>query len=232
MSKKVAIVQSNYIPWKGYFDIIANVDEFILYDEVQFTKRDWRNRNKIKTAQGLCWLTVPVLTKSNFSQKINETKIDGVLWKKKHRNALKVNYNKAAHFDEIFALLEDFFHNQKSEMLSDLNSSLITMVCGYLNIKTKISSCSNFILEEEKNQRLISICEQAEADIYVSGLNARKYIDLQKFTNSGIDIEWCDYQGYPEYDQLWGKFIHEVTILDLLFNCGKNSTSFMKYVLQ
>ena len=83
MSKKVAILQSNYIPWKGYFDIIADVDQFILYDEVQYTKRDWRNRNKIKTAQGLVWLTIPILTKSNFYQKISQTKFDGFLWKKK-----------------------------------------------------------------------------------------------------------------------------------------------------
>lgn len=230
MSKKVAILQSNYIPWKGYFDIIADVDQFILYDEVQYTKRDWRNRNIIKTSRGPAWLTIPILTKSNFYQKISQTKFDGFLWKKKHWNSLRVNYKKSKYFDEISEMLYDFFHSNNSEMLSEINFSLITIICEYLNIKTKISSCTEFSLEKEKNQRLISICEQTEADIYLSGYSAKEYIDMQSFTDSGIKIEWFDYEGYPKYEQLWGKFIHEVTILDLLFNCGKKSPSFMKKV--
>ena len=133
-------------------------------------------------------------------------------------------------FDEISEMLYDFFHSSNSEMLSEINFSLITIICEYLNIKTKISSCTEFSLEKEKNQRLISICEQTEADIYLSGYSAKEYIDMQSFTDSGIKIEWFDYEGYPKYEQLWGKFIHEVTILDLLFNCGKKSPSFMKKV--
>jgi hypothetical protein len=229
MSKKVAIVQSNYIPWKGYFDIIANADEFILYDEVQFTKRDWRNRNKIKTPQDLLWLTVPVLTKSNFLQKISQTKINGNAWKKKHWNALRVNYRKARFFDEISELLEDFYQAREFEFLSDANRHLIDLICDFLDISTRISSSVDLNLPEEKNQRLISICKQVKADVYLSGKRAQGYIDLDAFSNAGISIEWFDYDGYPEYDQLWGDFVHEVSILDLLFNCGKSSHTFMNF---
>lgn len=228
MSKKVAILQSNYIPWKGYFDIIAHVDEFILYDEVQFTKRDWRNRNKIKTPQGLQWLTIPILSKNNLYQKINETKINGELWKKKHWNSLKVNYKKTKYYEEVSTILFDFYHQKNFRNLSDSNSYLIYLVCEYLKIDTKISSSSILDLAADKNQRLVSICEQVNADIYITGKKAQNYIDLNYFNNSGIKVEWFDYEAYPEYDQQWGDFIHQVTILDLLFNCGKNSTSFMK----
>ncbi|MDG0965436.1 MAG: WbqC family protein [Opitutales bacterium] len=232
MSKKVAIVQSNYIPWKGYFDIIAYVDEFIIFDEVQFTKRDWRNRNKIKTPQDLLWLTVPVLTKSNFLQKISQTKINGDAWKKKHWNALRVNYHKSKFFDEISGLLKDFYHAREFEFLSHANRYLIDLICDFLDIPTRISSSADLNLPKEKNQRLISICKQVKADVYLSGRSAQGYIDLDEFSNAGISIEWFDYDDYPEYDQLWGKFVHEVSILDLLFNCGKSSKSFMKYSLQ
>jgi hypothetical protein len=229
MSKKVAILQSNYIPWKGYFDIIASVDEFIIYDEVQFTKRDWRNRNKIKTPQGLQWLTIPVLSKNNFTQKINQTKIDGISWKKKHWNALKFNYKKAKYYNEISELLYDYFHLKTFEKLSELNTALIRIICQYLNINTKISRCPSSTLVEEKNQRLISICKQTQADTYVSGKKAKDYIDQKSFSHSGLQVEWVNYENYPEYEQLWGGFVNEVTILDLLFNCGKKSSNFMKH---
>jgi hypothetical protein len=230
MNKKVAILQSNYIPWKGYFDIIANVDEFIIYDEVQFTKRDWRNRNKIKTPQGLQWLTIPVLSKNNFTQKINQTKIDGISWKKKHWNALKLNYKKAKYFNEISELLYDCFHLKTFEKLSELNAALIRIICQYLNINTKISRCPTSTFVEGKNQRLISICKQTGADTYVSGRKAKDYIDQKSFSHSGLQVEWVDYENYPEYEQLWGGFVHEVTILDLLFNCGEKSPYFMKNI--
>ena len=199
------------------------MDEFIIFDEVQFTKRDWRNRNKIKTPQDLLWLTVPVLTKSNFLQKISQTKINGDAWKKKHWNALRVNYQKSKFFDEISGLLEDFYQAREFEFLSDANRYLIDLICDFLDIPTRISSSADFNLPEEKNQKLISICKQIKADVYLSGRSAQGYIDLDEFSNAGISIEWFDYDDYPEYDQLWGKFVHEVSILDLLFNCGKSS---------
>src|SRR5579859_8225876 len=136
--KKVAIVQSNYIPWKGYFDLIAAVDEFILFDDMQYTRRDWRNRNQIKTPQGVQWLTVPVLVKGKYHQKIRETEIDGAEWASAHWKALTQNYRRAAHFDEIAAWLEPIYATESFTHLSSLNRRLIGAICAYLHINTAI----------------------------------------------------------------------------------------------
>jgi hypothetical protein len=225
--KKVAILQSNYIPWKGYFDIIASVDEFIIFDEMQFTKRDWRNRNLIKTPSGKQWLTVPVKTKDKFHQKICETEIDGVDWKKKHLDTIKQNYSKANFFKEIYQLIEPIYCQTNHLLLSDLNLELIQSICGYLKINTKISSSSNFSLADKKTDRLVSLCKASGANIYLSGPSALNYIEESKFTHANIELEWFDYSKYPIYPQLWGDFEHEVSILDLLFNCGENAVNFL-----
>jgi hypothetical protein len=225
--KKVAILQSNYIPWKGYFDIIASVDEFIIFDEMQFTKRDWRNRNLIKTPSGKQWLTVPVKTKDKFHQKICETEIDGVDWKKKHLDTIKQNYSKANFFKEIYQLIEPIYCQKNHLLLSDLNLELIQSICGYLKINTKISSSSNFSLADKKTDRLVSLCKASGANIYLSGPSALNYIEESKFTHANIELEWFDYSKYPIYPQLWGDFEHEVSILDLLFNCGENAVNFL-----
>src|SRR5438477_2176814 len=130
--KKVAIVQSNYIPWKGYFDKIAAVDEFILYDDMQYTRRDWRNRNQIKTPQGQQWLTIPVKVKGKYHQSIRETEIDGTDWKEAHWKAIVQNYRRAPHFEEIAGLLEPFYRQCQHTHLSTLNRALIELVCEYL----------------------------------------------------------------------------------------------------
>jgi len=227
--KKVAILQSNYIPWKGYFDIIASVDEFIIFDEMQFTKRDWRNRNLIKTPSGKQWLTVPVKTKDKFHQKICETEIDGVDWKKKHLDTIKQNYSRANFFKEIYQLIEPIYCQTNHLLLSDLNLELIQSICGYLKINTKISSSSNFSLADKKTDRLVSLCKASGANIYLSGPSALNYIEESKFTHANIELEWFDYSKYPSYPQLWGDFEHEVSILDLLFNCGESAVNFLKF---
>ena len=137
--KKIAIVQSNYIPWKGYFDMIAAVDEFILYDNVQYTRRDWRNRNQIKTPQGVHWITVPVKVKGKYDQTIRETEIDGTDWATAHWKTITQNYRKAPHFEEIAAIFEPFYRQAHYTHLSVLNRALIEAVCNYLNITTNIS---------------------------------------------------------------------------------------------
>ena len=227
--KKVAILQSNYIPWKGYFDIIASVDEFIIFDEMQFTKRDWRNRNLIKTPSGKQWLTVPVKTKDKFHQKICETEIDGVDWKKKHLDTIKQNYSRANFFKEIYQLIEPIYCQTNHLLLSDLNLELIQSICRYLKINTKISSSSNFSLADKKTDRLVSLCKASGANIYLSGPSALNYIEESKFTHANIELEWFDYSKYPSYPQLWGDFEHEVSILDLLFNCGESAVNFLKF---
>ena len=227
--RKVAILQSNYIPWKGYFDLIASVDEFILYDDMQYTRRDWRNRNRIKTPNGKIWLTVPVKVKGKYFQTIRETEIDGDKWRKKHWDALCLNYKKAAHFEEIIEILQPIYLECDITKLSELNRTLIETICRYLGIRTKISDSSDFILADGKTERLADLCRQAGATDYVSGPAARDYIEPEVFADYGIGLHWFDYAGYPDYPQLWGPFVHEVSVVDLLFNCGDEAPRYMKF---
>lgn len=230
MKNKIAIIQSNYIPWKGYFDIIAKVDEFILYDDVQYTRRDWRNRNKIKTPNGTQWLTVPVKVKGKYSQTIRDTEIDGSGWAKKHWNTIVHNYHRAAHFEEIASIFKPLYLETDYLYLSDLNKTFIKAVCSYLDINTKISNSWDYTMVKGKTERLVSLCEQTGGVEYISGPAAKDYIDEQIFAHRGITLTWYDYDGYPEYNQLWNEFIHSVTILDLLFNCGKDAPRYMKEI--
>lgn len=228
VGKKVAILQSNYIPWKGYFDMIAYVDEFILYDDVQYTRRDWRNRNQIKTPQGLQWLTVPVKAKGNYHQSIREIEIDGNNWAEKHWKSLVLNYKHAPHFEEISKLLTPIYQRNDFTHLSELNYELIKLICLYLKIDTKISHSNDYQIESGKNERLISLCLQSKCTEYISGPSAKNYIDEQTFRENGINVIWFDYDNYPNYPQLWDGFNHHVSILDLLFNCGKDAPMYMK----
>ncbi|WP_207285268.1 WbqC family protein [Pseudomonas sp. FW300-N2A2] len=228
--KKVAILQSNYIPWKGYFDMIASVDEFILYDDMQYTRRDWRNRNQIKTPQGVQWLTVPVLVKGKYHQKIRETEIDGVDWAASHWKSLVQNYSRAPHFNEIAKWLEPLYLNESYTHISELNQRFIQAVCDYLEIKTVISRSSDYELVDGKTERLANLCAQAGGSEYVSGPSAKDYVDEAVFEAMNIKLTWFDYSGYPEYSQLWGEFTHGVTVLDLLFNCGKDAHRQMRHV--
>jgi hypothetical protein len=228
--KKVAILQSNYIPWKGYFDLIAAVDEFIIYDDMQYTRRDWRNRNQIKTPQGLQWLTVPVKTKGKYVQTILETEIDGSGWASLHWKSLEQNYRKAPYFEEISSLLKPIYTESPYLYLSDLNRKLIGIICTYLGIKTKISCSTDYHLIDGKTERLADLCRQAGGTAYISGPAAKSYIVDSVFEARSIALRWFSYDSYPEYQQLWGEFTHFVSVVDLLFNCGRNSVMFMKNV--
>jgi hypothetical protein len=227
--KKVAIVQSNYIPWKGYFDMIAAVDEFILFDDMQYTRRDWRNRNQIKTPQGVQWLSVPVRVKGKYHQTIRETELDGVDWADSHFKSLLSNYRRAPHFSEVSSLLEPIYLQRAHTHLSQLNRDLIECICGYLNIKTRITNCWDYTHIEGRSGRLADLCKKAGGTRYISGPAAKTYLDVSVFDGCGVEVEWFDYSGYPEYPQLWGEFTHGVSAIDLLFNCGKDSWRYMKH---
>lgn len=229
--KKVAISQSNYIPWKGYFDNIACVDEFILYDDMQYTKRDWRNRNKIKTPKGLKWLTIPVEVKGKFYQKINETNISDQLWFKKHINLLKQNYSNAKHYNSMLTYIEETYNKaSKLDNLSEINNIFIKRICSFLNIKTKITLSSEYkVFGGNPTDQLVNICLQTGATDYYTGSAAKNYIDELSFKEKGINIHYFDYSGYIEYEQLHGEFDHGVSILDLMFNEGKSANKFLKY---
>lgn len=227
--KLVAIVQSCYIPWKGYFDMIASVDEFILYDDMQYTRRDWRNRNQIKTPHGLQWLTVPVKVKGKYHQSIRETEIDGSEWADQHWKTIAQNYRRAPAFKEIAELIEPLYRQLDATHLSPINRKFIETICDYLGITTKISNSWDYTLVDGKTERLADLCRQAGGGIYISGPAARDYIDEEVFQARNINLRWFDYNNYPEYPQQWGGFSHPVTILDLMFNCGKDATKYMKY---
>lgn len=229
--KKIAILQSNYIPWKGYFDMIAAVDEFILYDDMQYTRRDWRNRNQIKTPQGVQWLTVPVQVKGRYHQKICETEINGTGWAAAHWKVLVHNYCRASHFGEIASWLEPLYLGETFTHLSQLNRRFIEAICTYLDIRTNITNSWDYTLQEGKTERLADLCVQAGGTEYISGPSAHAYINEEIFFRKKINIRWFDYKGYKEYPQQWGEFVHNVSILDLLFNCGKESSHYMKCVL-
>jgi len=225
--KKIAILQSNYIPWKGYFELINMVDEFILYDEVQYTKNDWRNRNKIQTRQGVQWLTIPVRQKE-LTQLIEETKIQDKRWTKKHWATIKQNYSKAPYFKEYQNIFEELYSSNDEEYLSKINYKFIVAICKILGITTKIRYSNEFKLKEGQTEKLLGICKDCDANIYVSGPAAKDYFDMNLAEKENIKVEWMNYSGYNEYNQLFEPFEHGVSILDLIFNEGPNAKAFMK----
>ncbi len=223
---KIAILQSNYIPWKGYFDLIDRVDEFVIYDTVQFTKSDWRNRNLIKTSKGVEWLTVPCYHK--FPQRIDETKVSTKNWNTKHWRTLKTNYEKTKGFQLYRHIFEELYTEVDSEYLSEINMKFIRAINQLLGITTKIRCSTGFNIAGGKTERLIDICKQSGAEVYVSGPAAKAYLDTSLMNQEGIKVEWMDYNGYKEYKQLHPPFQHGVTILDLIFNEGREAVKYFR----
>ena len=221
--KKVAVLQSNYIPWKGYFDIIHDVDEFIFYDEVQFTKNDWRNRNKILTPQGEIWLTVPV-GMNKIHRLILDVRINNSDWQKKHFQTLQMAYHKAPYFKRYEEFLKFVYLEKQWEYLYELNRFLIENISReFLGITTKFSDSRNYSTHGAKHEKLLSLVKASQADVYVSGPAAKDYIIAEDYTREGIELVWKDYSGYPEYPQRSENFTHNVSILDLLFNVGDDA---------
>lgn len=224
----MAIVQSNYIPWKGYFDLINLVDEFILFDDMQYTRRDWRNRNLIKTRAGLKWLTIPVAVKGNFFQKIKDTRVSDPGWGRTHWESIVHNYSKANHFAAFREVFESLYLGSQESFLSQINYAFLTAICKILRIETRITWSDDYESVEGKTERLVSICKQAGATTYISGPAARDYIDEGLFNYADISLEYMDYSAYPEYRQLFPPFEHGVSVIDLIFNEGPDAPKFMK----
>jgi hypothetical protein len=224
--KKVAILQSNYIPWKGYFDIIQKADVFVIYDEVQYTKNDWRNRNMIKTPTGMQWLTIPV-SQQSLNQKICETRISKSNWNMKHWNALAGNYAKAPFFRHFEHELKTLYTSIDTEFLSEINRQFIEKINTILEIPTEIVDSRLLDLKGDKNERLLDAVKKLNGTHYISGPAAKSYLDVNEFEKASIQVEWMDYSGYPTYSQLFEPFNHNVTVLDLLFNEGPNAKNFL-----
>jgi hypothetical protein len=226
--KKIIITQSNYIPWKGYFDGINVADEFIIYDDMQYTKRDWRNRNQIKTPGGPVWLSVPVEVSGKFFQKINETKVSDPSWAKSHWGSILQNYRNAPFFKEYKDRVEETYLNLTTPFLTEINLKLIELVNSILGITTNIRLSSDFKLAEGRTERLVDLCKQVGGTDYYSGPAAKNYMDEELFRAEGINVHYFDYSGYPEYPQLNGAFTHALTVFDLIFNTGEDAKKYMK----
>lgn len=226
--KKLAVCQSNYIPWKGYFDLINSSDEFVVYDDVQYTRRDWRNRNKIKTCNGMLWLTIPVEVTGKYFQDIQDTRISQPGWNIAHWKTICHTYGKAPHFPTYKARLEEMYRTATQDHLSAINRHFIDGICAILGIRTPLRWSREFSLPDDPNERLVRLCQETGATHYLSGPAAQSYLDERLFAKAGIAVEWVDYSGYPEYQQLHPPFEHRVSIVDLLLNQGPNSYKFMK----
>ncbi len=228
MNKSVAILQSDYIPWKGYFDIINMVDLFVFYDDIQYTKNDWRNRNKIKTSDGTSWLTIPC----GHSEKrlICEVELNDKFWQKKHWASISQHYHKAKYFDYYKSFFEDFYLGKKWNNLSEMNQYLIKHISSeFLMSATRFDDSRNFDLQQrKKEERLLELLAQTDATHYLSGPTAKEYICPENFQKAGILLEWMDYSNYPEYCQLYPPFEHRVSIVDLIFNEGPNAPTYIK----
>jgi hypothetical protein len=227
MGKRIAILQSNYIPWKGYFDLIDSVDEFILYDTAQFTKNDWRNRNKIKTSGGVLWLSIPV--RHSFGQLIQDTTISDSTWARTHWRSLSQAYAKTAYFKMYKPVFEDLYKKCSAESkLSNVNFLFIKEICSILGIKTAISWSRDYRLVDGQTERLVDLCRQLGAGEYLSGPAAGNYIEPDLFARENIKLTYVDYSGYPEYPQLYPPFEHGVSIVDLIFNTGPEAGIYRK----
>ncbi len=236
MAKRVAAIQSNYIPWKGYFDIIRSVDEFILYDDVQYTPKNWRNRNRIKTPQGLKWLTIPVTTKRASESGPNMIKdmiVADQNWPQKHWAAIHANYARARYFKQFAPEIEEMYEGASSlTYLSQINLHFLSRICELLGISTRITFSFDYQLDKHgKSDRPLELALKANAGVFVTGSTALDYYVLDDWAEKGVEVEVFSYDGYPEYWQPFPPFEHGVTILDLLLNTGDRALEFMRRTL-
>jgi hypothetical protein len=223
---KVGIIQSNFLPWRGYFDFIREVDLFILHDDLQYTKGDWRNRNRIKTPRGPEWITVPVNYK-HTSQLIEETKIDySTPWAQKMLNRIKESYHRAPYFDEYFSELSERLM-EPAASISDLNLRLIQWACRRLEIDTPIRFSREFHPQGTKTERLIGILKQVKATTYLSGPAAQAYLVPELFDREGIKLEYKIYN-YADYYQFYEPFDPYVSIVDLFFMTGDQAKIYLQ----
>jgi hypothetical protein len=221
----IGILQPGYLPWLGFFEQMSKSDVFIIYDDVQYDKEGWRNRNRIKTAKGIQWLTIPVLIKFEEHPLINEVKINNTVnWRKKHLSSIKQNYSKAPFFKEFFSLFEEAY-SKEWEYLIDIDMYFVVRLveCFEMGDKRIIRS-STLNIEGDRIERLIKIYKLFNADIFYEGAAGKNYIDEKSFIEQGIRVEYQDYK-HPTYHQLYGDFIPYLSVVDLLFNHGKESLS-------
>jgi hypothetical protein len=234
MAKTVVITQSNYLPWRGYFDLLHSADEVVMLDCVQYTRSDWRNRNVIKTQRKLEWLTIPVKTSGRFGQGIDETEIADSKWVKRHLGAIEAAYGQAPFYGQVTGWLSDMLQAVSAErMLSRVNQYTLRTICQRLGINVTFRRCEDIIERNrlrrmEATERLVEIAKALGAHRYLTGPTARAYLDTIRFYAAGIEVVWMNYDNYPSYPQLWGDFEPRVSIVDLLLNTGPAAPTYLE----
>lgn len=217
--KSVAILQSNYLPWKGYFQIIDESDVFVFYDDAQYTKNDWRNRNIVKSANGPLWITVPVLRAGRVGQRILDAQIDSrTPWARSHRRTIEQTYARAPHSGDALELL-DAIYARPWDRLSDLNQFATRRICEAIGIRTEFENSTDFPESDDPTGRLVEICRRLDATEYLTGPTAADYLDVRQFDEAGIECRFMKYD-HPEYPQVHPPFDHRVSIVDLIAHCG------------
>ncbi len=224
---KLVVMQPTYLPWVGYFDLLDQSDTFVLYDTVQFEKQSWQQRNRIKTAQGPKWLTVPV--RQSLGQRIEEVRTDDVVpWRHKHWMALVTNYSKAPFWGE-YAHLFEATYAEPWERLADLNIHLLTAIANAFGLETRLVRASSLPpLSGRKEEPLLALCAQLGADVYLSPAGARAYLtDDTAFRAQGVSLEFHGYE-HPTWPQQFGEFAPHVSAIDLLFHCGPGARDVLR----
>jgi hypothetical protein len=221
-SKTVVILQPSYLPWLGYFAQLYECDVFVVYDDVQYDKHSWRNRNRIKTARGIIWLTIPVLTHGKNRPSNREIEIDNRLpWAKKHFETIRQSYARAPYFRDYFGLFQELYARQWTRLL-DVNLAFFQALAEAVGIRRPILMASGLGVPGESTERLVRICQSLGATRFYEGASGRDYIDASLFDRAGVQLDYQDYV-HPRYPQLHGSFTPYLSIVDLLFNCGPAS---------
>ena len=233
MARTIVVTQSNYLPWRGWFDMLRQADGLVLLDSVQFTRRDWRNRNRIKTAQGPIWLTVPVEAKGRYDQAVDETRISDYGWAEAHLRSIALAYARAPHAPAVLPWLQEQLRAVAAEpLLTRVNETLIRALCLRLGLGLPITRDGDLLPRAElpgldPSERLAALAAAMGATRYVSGPAAQAYLDPAPFARRGIAVAWMDYSGYPEYPQLYGAFAPAVSVVDLLLNLGDDAPRYL-----
>jgi hypothetical protein len=229
MKKSVSIHQPNFLPWLGFFYKISQSTDFIILDNVEFTKGSFINRNRIKSSHGKAqWLTIPVNVSKSERQKINTVEVDITQkWVKNHQNTLRTCYSKSPYFQGHFDKLAGIYELE-TRLLINFNVHFLKYLMRVLNISGQQHFASDLIGNDtlKSNELLIQLCKNVGAEIYIAGEGSKKYMDNQLFKDRGIEVKYINYQ-HPVYPQLYGNFISHLSVIDLIFNCGPESTHYL-----
>jgi hypothetical protein len=217
---RVAIIQSCYVPWRGFFGLIGRCDLYVMFDQVQYARRHWHNRNRIKTAAGLEWLTIPVISRGRFEQPIDHVAIEKP-WAEKHWRAIEMAYRRAPFFDSLAPIVHGWYQRTaKESLLTEINAIFLREIASLIGLATRIVRDTAYPAQGTGTERLLTIARAVGADRYLSGPSAKSYLNETLFADAGITVEWMSYENYTTYPQLYGRFEPAVSVLDLLFNVG------------